>query len=470
MKTPAAVVLLLLIGRWPVPPAPQERLLESGAVTVVEIAGGATHDYLVQARVGEAIDVRATQMGIDLVLMLQDPSGRPLIEVDSPNGSQGDEATSIVAPAAGSYRVRLRAFDPNVGAGRYELRVVVRAATQRDIDRAAVHTTVAEARRLLAAGVERDAAAAVSGLQGALIKARALGEVDLTRTIGAQLLEADAAAAFSALGLHVAAGAVPVYFSRGFDQRARALRDALTRAVEHFGTRIDVRPPVALAVLGRADWQAVTSLPYGMPFSTTGRSPLVVMPAEHAMVDEFATAMKKQGLPSGEAARTVAATGLSLEDGLRLAGDDTMYHELGHILAQRYGIVQPNRWFGELMANYFGQAYLTEVHPDPRSLVFGGVFRGWFGRQVPTYTSLEDLERVYAGMEPANYGWYQAHIEERALDVFKTHGLGFLPRVKAAFPEGTPPSLPVSEVLARLERAAPGFEAWARGLKERAPR
>jgi hypothetical protein len=471
MRTPALVAIVLVVGfglRTDTMKGHQGRAIEPGATISGQIRGGESHDYHIAARAGQAIDLRVTQIGIDLVLVLQDGNGATIVEVDSPNGSQGDEAASVVADRAGVYRARVMARTPHVAAGRYEIRTAVRAATPRDLELTAVQKSYTAARRLLATGAERDAAAAVSDLRAAMTGARAIGATDLVQGMAADVGSRHPAILFEALGIPMLPGPVPVYVSRGFEVRARALRDRLARAVDHFDARLKIRPAVALVVLTKDDWQVAVAGPYGLPFTNDSPSPLIYMPTEHALFEEFAAAMKQQGVPSGATAQAVSRTGLSLEQGLSLAADDIIYHELGHILAGRYGVAQPNRWFGEFLANYFMEAYLAETARDPRAPIFEEVMREWTAGQVPTYTSLDDLERLYdEGLGTANYAWYQVNIQARARDVYKAQGLAFLSRLKTAFPEGTRPSLPVFDVLARLDAIAPGFQAWARALTER---
>jgi hypothetical protein len=472
MKTTSAAAIVCLAGAFlSIGSAAlgQERALAAGAVVSGEIRGGAAHDYRLDVRSGEAVDVRVTQKGIDLVLVVLDDTGAVIAEVDSPNGTQGDEPASFVAGRTGAYRIRVTPRGERDGLGAYEVRAQTRAATPRDHELAAVHGAFAAARRLMTTGVERDATAAAIELKTAMRRAHALGEPGLALQMAAFAGDRQPRVLFDALGVQSIPGALPLYASRGFETRARVLRDQLALALDFFEARLKIRPTVSLAVLARDDWQSAFEN-YGMPFSFPTAAPFVVMPAEHTLFDALAAPMRAQGLPSGATARAVARTGLSLEQGLNLAADDILFHELGHVLAGRYGLAQPNRWYGEFLAGYFAQAFLAEASRDPRVPAFSDALREWSAVQKPTYTTLEDFERLYSGVGNENYGWYQGQFEIRAAEVLKAHGLGFLARVKTAFPEGTPQTLPVSEVLARLETVAPGFQAWARALAERKPR
>jgi hypothetical protein len=316
MRTPTLLAILLVVGfgsRTDARSGRQDRALEPGVAIAGQLRGGESHDYRIAVRAGEAIDVRVTQIGIDLVVVLLDGTGTTIVEVDSPNGSHGDEAASVAVDRAGAYGVRVMARTPGGDAGRYEIRGTVRAATPRDIELTAVQRSFTTARRLLATGVERDTAAAVPELRTAMTRARALGATDLAQGMAAVVGFSHPTILFETLDIQRLPGTVPVYFSRGYEARARTLRDGLARAVDHFDVRLKVRPPVTLAVLAKEDWQAASGVPYGMPFTNNSQSPLIFMPAEHAMFAEFAAAMKQQGVPTGETAQAAARTGLSLE-------------------------------------------------------------------------------------------------------------------------------------------------------------
>jgi hypothetical protein len=84
------------------------------------------------------------------------------------------------------------------------------------------------------------------------------------------------------------------------------------------------------------------------------------------------------------------------------------------------------------------------------------------------YTSLEDFEAHREEMlstQPGNYDWYQLQFGLRADEIYDQQGLGFLAKVKSAFPKGAP-EMSVADTLSRLEAISPGFEAWARRLRQ----
>ncbi|HKE56108.1 MAG TPA: tetratricopeptide repeat protein, partial [Pyrinomonadaceae bacterium] len=74
------------------------------------------------------------QKGIDVVLELLGPDGKPLVEVDNNlSGTRGMEVVSLVAEVSGDYLLKVRSLEQSAAAGRYELRVdELRVATDAD--------------------------------------------------------------------------------------------------------------------------------------------------------------------------------------------------------------------------------------------------------------------------------------------------------------------------------------------------
>ena len=137
------------------------------------------------------------------------------------------------------------------------------------------------------------------------------------------------------------------------------------------------------------------------------------------------------------------------------------YHELGHLYVGEWGINPHTRWFSELLATYFGYAFMAERLPD--------LARTWEivsrsdGGNTPQHRSLADFERLYTGVGADNYIWYQGRFSERVFAVFATERFDFLRKVKDAFPRG-PEKLAADQLLEQLENIQPGFKAWAASL------
>jgi CHAT domain-containing protein/tetratricopeptide (TPR) repeat protein len=138
----AAVTLLAVLA--PLPSAAQTpsteprahepaAQLETGKPVERELKGGETHAYAVRLETGQLFEAVVEQRGVDVVVVLVGPDGKSLLEVDSPNGTEGPEPVSLVADGAGEHRLEVRALEKGAPTGRYELRVTaLRAATDHD--------------------------------------------------------------------------------------------------------------------------------------------------------------------------------------------------------------------------------------------------------------------------------------------------------------------------------------------------
>ena len=89
------------------------------------LAAKETHAYTIALEVGQFLDAAVNQRGVDVMVRVFGPDGKPLAEIDSPNGSQGDEPITLEAKSGGRYRIEVTPLDQanNGSAGRYEIRI-----------------------------------------------------------------------------------------------------------------------------------------------------------------------------------------------------------------------------------------------------------------------------------------------------------------------------------------------------------
>jgi len=261
-------------------------------------------------------------------------------------------------------------------------------------------------------------------------------------------------------GLHLDSlpGPVPTYYSASF--RGRAERDqALLRDAERFfADSLGLPPGLHLALLNEADWRRANNpQPYGLPHvcdrvaflpaTDDGVITMDMLRRESTLSDTVRAKIAREGVSFGEFAR-------SMTDVLGL-------HELGHDYVTSYGINPHAAWFNEFLASYFGYVFLQTARPAQARLI-SAMVAARLEQPPPSHTSFEDFERLYGPtMNPDNINWYQAVFLQRIADVSPTQGLGFLRRVRAAFPLAEPDSVSLESVLDRLEQIHPGFRVWA---------
>src|SRR5690349_2891531 len=133
---------LLLIFAWLVISIPcyaaQSELptLRLGETIDKQLSGGQAHSYELKLDANQFAQITVTQFGIDVVAVLSGTDGKAIVEMDSPNGSQGPETVVFVAKVAGAYRLTVRSLDTGAVAGKYQLRLdEIRSATEQDASR-----------------------------------------------------------------------------------------------------------------------------------------------------------------------------------------------------------------------------------------------------------------------------------------------------------------------------------------------
>ncbi|HLF83664.1 MAG TPA: CHAT domain-containing protein [Blastocatellia bacterium] len=125
------------------------QLLLPGATIERELAGGETHTYIVALAAGEFVRLVVEQRGIDVVLALAAPDGKPLAVVDSPIGFANEKRLSFVADVAGNHQLTVRPSGKETARGAYLLKAEEwRHAEQKDANLAASERTFAEAEQL----------------------------------------------------------------------------------------------------------------------------------------------------------------------------------------------------------------------------------------------------------------------------------------------------------------------------------
>ncbi|HEV3482261.1 MAG TPA: hypothetical protein VGR97_08020 [Candidatus Acidoferrales bacterium] len=279
------------------------------------------------------------------------------------------------------------------------------------------------------------------------------------------------------------AGIVPVYYSSCCRERAFEIQNALESFASFYKEKLGIASDLSVAVLDESDWKRVSEkmppgllpngekLPPGLPpYGMTNVQPPPLPRAQYEYVAFIPT--DDQGVitqneladrPYATAAtlRIFASAHLTYDDAARRFILHPAYHEVGHTLVRQYGIEVPNHWLNEMLASYFAYAYEKARDRETATIVEG--FTKMSSPPI-AYTSLEDFE-AHPMMDTANYTWYQWQFESRIGEVYRQQGLGFLAKVRTAFPKGTP-DISVPDTVARLEAISPGFQAWAKALSE----
>lgn len=258
---------------------------------------------------------------------------------------------------------------------------------------------------------------------------------------------------------------ITVHYSPGYEKRAKELQSMIEEAMRFYDRKLKMRVELSLAVLTRDQWKQVRPQPYGLP-NVSSPPHVAFLPATaDGVVTTDALSLESNLTPA--TLKKLKSSGYTFEQAAVKFVDLIGLHELGHAYAVSLGLIppRPNKWFSEFLASYFAYAYLREQRPKLATLFHVMAAGLALEGPRPKYASLEDFERLYSGMGPKNYGWYQGKFFQRVAQVYDAKGLSFIAEVGKAFPAGEGESLPVDTVLERLEKISPGFIEWAKDLR-----
>ncbi len=258
---------------------------------------------------------------------------------------------------------------------------------------------------------------------------------------------------------------ITVHYSRGYEKRARELQSMLEEAMRFYERKLKSKVELSLAVLTPDQWKQVRPMPYGLP-NVSSAPHVVFLPAtEDGVVTADALSLKSSLSPA--TLKKLKSSGYTFEQAAVKFVDLIGLHELGHTYAISLGLMppRPNKWFNEFMGSYFAYAYLRDKRPKLADVFYVMAADLALEGPRPKHTSLEDFERLYVGVGPKNYGWYQGKFFQRVAPVYAAKGLSFIPEALKAFPSSEGESLPIDVVLQRLEMLSPGFVEWSKDLR-----
>jgi len=177
--TVALYLILALDGALTSAQTPDSRQLTTGQVIERELKGDEAHSYSLALTAGQYLNVAVEQKGIDVVVALFDANGKKVIEVDSPNGTQGEEPIALIIETAGNYRLEVRSLEKTAAAGRYEVKInELRTATENDKNFiatiAAANKAFTKARELHQQGTPKSLRNAIKKYEESLLFFRAI--------------------------------------------------------------------------------------------------------------------------------------------------------------------------------------------------------------------------------------------------------------------------------------------------------
>jgi hypothetical protein len=265
------------------------------------------------------------------------------------------------------------------------------------------------------------------------------------------------------LGFPSLGGQIPTYYSPAYRSHAQKLKAMAEDMNAFFKAQMGVEARFVWAVLDSHDWTKVTGSPWGFPGPQFGggNPQVIFMPATSGSPVFGLMMARKEAIPPEQLDAFLKGHHTTFEAVADQFVDLLGFHEVGHDLTLNFGIDPKVHWLHEFLASYWAYAYIAERKPE-----WKGVFAllGRPSKVRPKNTSLEDLERLYSGVD--DYGWYQGMFEVHIREMYPEYGLKFLRAIREALPRSPDsPALTPRQVLERVEKIAPGFEKWAEGFR-----
>ncbi|MBI4851749.1 MAG: tetratricopeptide repeat protein, partial [Acidobacteria bacterium] len=150
---------------------PDPNQLQVNKVIERELAGGDLHSYTIKLEANQYLNAVVEQKGIDIVATLYSPNGEKVYEVDSPNGTEGEEPVYFISQTAGNYRLEVRSLEKQAKAGNYEIKVnELRTSVTQDIDRVTGYKALGEAVLLMAEGKKQNEGLVINKYEEAIEK------------------------------------------------------------------------------------------------------------------------------------------------------------------------------------------------------------------------------------------------------------------------------------------------------------
>jgi len=205
----------------------------------------------------------------------------------------------------------------------------------------------------------------------------------------------------SKLSLGTIDGKIKTRYGQGYELRAKTLQTLLEKCCTYYEEKSSkVQFTVELLVLGEQDWNTLgTGIPYGLPTSLNSENKILIAGDKNYVGSLF-------GKPD------------TLPDDILSEFDYIVLHELGHnYIEYLYEINVGYHWATEFIASYFAICYLEDTKSEMGLPELGST--GY----IPQYRSLDDFERLYAGVGPQNYGWYQEKFIELGKQLYPTFKL-----------------------------------------------
>ncbi len=176
------------------------------------------------------------------------------------------------------------------------------------------------------------------------------------------------------------------YYSMGYEVRAKAIHQLISDCILFYEAKFpDEKFNVSLYLLNKSDWEkAPFDEPYGMPFYNRHNIIMVVAAEKNAL-------RRLTGLPDDPVK----------SDSILSTLDYQPVHELGYYFFFTLNNIYKEKWLNEFLATYFLICFIKEKNLVPE-------LENELKADYPVaHKTLDDFQKLYGGVGPANYHWYQ---------------------------------------------------------------
>ncbi len=207
--------------------------------------------------------------------------------------------------------------------------------------------------------------------------------------------------------LNKLAGKPPTFYSNGFHVRAAALQALVRNCMKFYEMHFDKTFNVSIYVLNDSDWQKPPfGVPYGLP-DYVPENKLEIIGAEKNALAHIS------GRPDDP----------EKSDSIVSGYDYVALHELGHYFFVTLNKLRTEKWLDEFLASYFLICYIQGNNIDFDLKNFFKPDGDW------RHKTLEDFNKLYDNVGPANYDWYQKEFLQLGLQLYPQFRLGLINKI-----------------------------------------
>jgi hypothetical protein len=192
-------------------------------------------------------------------------------------------------------------------------------------------------------------------------------------------------------------GSPQTFYSKGFNARAKVLQQLVLNCIKFYEMQFAGKTfNVSIYVLNEDDWQKPPfGVPYGLP-DYLPENELEIIGADKNALAHIS------GRPDDPVKSDSIISGY----------DYVALHELGHYFFITFNNLRTEKWLDEFLVSYF---LICHIKANNIDFDLKSFFKPDGDQQHKT---LEDFNKMYDGVDPANYDWYQKEFLQLGLQLY----------------------------------------------------